>query len=58
MDQMFAAKQMIDTYCEKNKCVYLAFMDVKMAYDRMNRRVMWQIYSEHGVQGGAVESFI
>ena len=32
MNQVCEVKQMMEKYCEKSKCVYLAFMDQQKAY--------------------------
>ena len=43
VDQIFTLKE-IGEKTRKNKCrVYVGFMDLKKAYDRVNREVLWQI---------------
>ena len=33
---MFAVKQVMKKYCEKIKCVHLAYMDLEKSYDRVD----------------------
>ena len=50
----------MEKYCEKNKYVYLAFLDLEKAYYRVDRRTMWrvlQMYAGDGVHGRAAKSF-
>ena len=47
-------------YTEKNKCVYLTFMDLEKAFNGVNRKAMWQVLQMHArdeVPGRAVKSF-
>ena len=39
--QMLTVKQMMEKFCEKNKCVYVAFMQLEKAYVRMFGNAMW-----------------
>ena len=32
VDQVLAVKQMMEKYCEKNKCAYFAILDLEKAY--------------------------
>ena len=52
VDQVFAVKQVIGKYCETNKCVNIAFTDLKKVIHRVNIKTMWQVllmYAGNGV---------
>ena len=34
-------KQMSEMFVEKNKSLYVLYMDLKRAYDRVDREAMW-----------------
>ena len=36
---------------EKKKKLYLGFMDLQQAYDRINREALWQVLRIYGVGG-------
>lgn len=60
VDQIFALRDVCEKYLEKNKSVYLAFMDLEKAYDRVDREALWKVLRMYGVGGkllGAVKSF-
>ena len=42
VDQVIAVKQVIEKYCEGKNCGNMAFMDMEKAYDRDNRKAIWQ----------------
>ena len=50
-----AIKQLMEKYCEKNKNLYLVFMDLEKAYYRVGIRAIWKMYAGDGVLGRAVE---
>ena len=37
VDQVFVMKQMSEKFCGKNKSLYVAYMDLEKAYDRIDR---------------------
>ena len=37
LDQIFTVKQIVDKVIEKDKKVYMAFVDLEKAYDNVNR---------------------
>ena len=37
VDQVFVMKQMSEKFIDKNKCLYVAYMDLEKAYDRVDR---------------------
>ena len=46
---MFAVRQVYEKYLANGKDVFWAFMDLKMAYDTINRHGMWQMLRVYGV---------
>jgi hypothetical protein len=51
IDQIFTLKQMSEKMKGKKKKLYLAFMDLQQAYDRVNREALWQVLMIYGVGG-------
>ena len=51
VDQIFVLRQMCEKFLAKGKEVYVAFMDLEKAYDRVDRRALWQVASLYGVGG-------
>ena len=51
-DQIFTVRCLSEKYLEKHKDVYVAFMDLEKAYDRVDREALWQLLSVYGVGGG------
>ena len=51
VDQIFTLKQMSEKMRGKKKKLYLGFMDLKQAYDRINREALWQVLMIYGVGG-------
>ena len=50
VDQVFALKNVCEKYLEKNRCVYMAFMDLEKAYDRVEREALWKVLNMYGVE--------
>jgi hypothetical protein len=46
--------QMSKKIIEKNKEVYLAFMDLEKAYDRIDRMALWEMLRMYSVGGRAL----
>ena len=42
VDQVFVMKQMSEKFCGKNKRLYVAYMDLEKAYDRIDRDDCWE----------------
>ena len=50
-DQIFTVRQLCDKLLAKGKDVYWAFMDLEKAYDRIDRKALWQVCRIYGVGG-------
>ena len=53
-------RQLCEKYLGLNREVYMAFMDLEKAYDRIDRDALWQVLRIYGVGGNllkAVQSF-
>ena len=35
----------------KNKCLYVAYVDLEKAYDRVDREAMWRVLGMCGING-------
>ena len=60
VDQVFVMKQMSEKFVDKGRCLYVAYMDLEKAYDRIDREAMWHVLSIYGINGKllkAVQSF-
>ena len=51
VDQIFTLKQMSEKMREKKKSLYLGFMDLQQAYDRINLEALWKVLMLYGVSG-------
>ena len=49
IDQIFTVKQIVEKAIEKNKKLYMAFVDLERAYDNVNRGKLWKALEEYGV---------
>ena len=43
IDQMFVMKYMSEKLVDKDKSLYVAYMDLKKAYDRVDREAMGRV---------------
>ncbi len=43
VDQIFAMKRLVEEYLGKDKKLYVAFMDLEKAYNRVNREALWSV---------------
>ena len=50
-DQIFVLRQVCEKMRERKKRVYVAFMDLEKAYDRVDRDAMWQVLRIYGIGG-------
>jgi len=60
MDQVFVVRQVCEKYIGNGKKVFWAFMDLEKAYDRVDRKAVWEVLRMYGVGGNllkAVKSF-
>ncbi len=42
VDQIFAMKILVEKYLGKDKKLFAAFMDLEKAYDRVDRKGLWE----------------
>ena len=56
MDQVFALRSIVEKYLEKKRDVFVAFMDLEKAYDRVDRDAMWRVLQMYGVNGRLIEA--
>ena len=45
VDHVFVMKQMNEKFCGKNKSLFVAYMDLEKAYDRIDRDATWRVLS-------------
>ena len=50
-DQIFVLRQLCEKMKEKGKKVWIAFMDLEKAYDRVDREALWQVLRIYGIGG-------
>ena len=50
-DQIFAVKQLLEKTIEKDKKIYMAFMDLEKVYDNVHREKLSKVLDEYGVKG-------
>lgn len=55
-DQIFCLRQIMEKFHEKNKDLYLAFVDLEKAYDSVPRSKLWSVLAEYGVNGKLLEA--
>ncbi|MFA0954709.1 RNA-directed DNA polymerase, partial [Klebsiella pneumoniae] len=58
-DQIFTVQQIIEKCVAVRKKVYMAFVDLEKAYDRVDRECLWRVLEEYGVNGmllGAIQA--
>ena len=44
-------KQMSEKFVDKNKSLYVAYMDLQKTYDRVVREAMWCVLGTYGTNG-------
>ena len=49
VDQVFVMKQMSEKCIAKGKSMFVAYMDLEKAYDRVDRNAMWSVLSMYGI---------
>ena len=50
-DQIFVLRQTIEKFYEKNKDLFLCFVDLEKAFDRVPRQKLYDILVEYGING-------
>ena len=55
-DQIFTVQQLIEKCLDVNKKLFVAFVDLEKAYDRVNRSKLWSVLEEYGVKGQLLAS--
>ena len=55
VDQVFTLKQLSEKYVGKGKDLYVAYMDLEKAYDRIDRDAMWRVLRMYGVNGSLLK---
>ena len=57
-DQIFVVRQLCEKLKEKRKLVYMAFMDLEKAYDRVDREALWQVMRIYGIGGKVLKGIM
>lgn len=55
-DQIFCLRQAVEKLCEKNKDLYICFIDLEKAFDRVPREKLFGILSEYGIRGSLLKA--
>ncbi len=55
IEQIFAVKILVENYLENDRKLFAAFMDLEKAYDRVDRKVLWDAPRVYGVGGKLFE---
>ncbi len=55
VDKIFAVKMLVEKYLEKDRKLFAAFMDLEKAYDRTDRKGVWDTLRVYGVTGRLLE---
>ncbi|MEL7520935.1 MAG: reverse transcriptase family protein, partial [Cyanobacteria bacterium J06553_1] len=56
VDQVFSLKQLSEKYIGKGKDLYVAYMDLEKAYDRIDRDAMWGVLQMYGINGNLLRA--
>ena len=56
MDQLFIFKLLSEKFVEKKREMYVCFMDLEKAYDRVDREKLFRVLYKKGVRGGLLEA--
>ena len=51
LDQIFAVKQVIEKMIEKDKVMFMVFIDLEKAYDNVCREKLWRTLFDYGIRG-------
>lgn len=55
VDQTFAVKILVEKYLEKDRKLFAAFMDLEKAYNRVDRKGLWDTLRVYGMGGQLLE---
>ncbi len=55
VDQIFAMKILVEKYLEKDRKLFAAFMDLEKAYDKVDRKGLWETLGVYGMGGQLLE---
>ena len=56
MDQIFTFKSLSEKFVEKKREMFVRFMDLEKAYDRVDREKMFRVLHKKGITGGLLEA--
>ena len=56
MYQIFDLRQLVEKCGRKGKKLFVAFMDLEKAYDRIDREGMWKVLKMYGIEGKLLEA--
>ena len=54
--QTFSLQHMVDKQMQAGWCLYICFLDLKSAYDRVSRPVLWQVLQRLGLHGSMLQA--
>jgi hypothetical protein len=57
-DQLFTLQQVIEKAWEYDQEVYISFVDLEKAYDRVDRSLMWSELKRYGVNGQLIRAIM
>ena len=56
LDQIFAVKQVIEKMIEKDKVIFMVFIDLEKAYNNVCREKLWRTLFEYEIRGRLLRS--
>ena len=56
VDQILCLKNLIENSLERNKKLYVGYMDLEKAYDRIDREGLWECLRMYGIGGRLLEA--
>ena len=56
-DNLFILERMIEMAKVRKDCLFVAFIDMEKAYDRVNRKKLFEVMRGYGVQGILVDVY-
>ena len=55
-EPMFIVRQMMEKFRAKKKSLHMVFVDLEKAYDRVSRKVLWDVLEKREVTGGLIRA--